>query len=777
MTPGKKKLFFTTLRRNKFIQRILSFFPVQLFFVHLKNNPILFIIWSVLIAIISKSVLAKYGVPYLFLTPEYLGKVSYLSYFILGISFGGFLMAFNISSYIINGHRFPFIATLSRPFFKYTLNNISWALILIGVYLYFAIDQLLIDKTATSDIFIYLAGFTGGIFVIALFVMGYFINTNKSFSKLFGTEPTAGTDNIPQEKSQKATTPIKGVFHKKVAVDDFFNRDREWNTKTYLSSFSKIGIARSIEHYDSNMLKEVFQQNHFNAALFEIAAIFSIVLLTFGSDLSYFNIPAGASLMLMFTVFIMLTSAIHSWFRGWASAILIGLFLLINFLSQFPTFNAPNQAYGLNYKSKPAKYSTNELKKINSKKNYQKDFFHGLKILEKWKNKNNIHSSINKTKPKMVFINTTGGGMRSSMWSMYCMQYVDSVLNGELLNHTQLISGSSGGMVGMAYLRELYLQEQVGKINNLYATKYVQGMSKDILNRVGFMMCVNDALVKVRYFDDGTYSYVKDRGYAFEQQLNINTNNLLNKRLGDYYLPELNANIPMMVISPTITSDGRRLLISPQPISYLSYPFPKNNINNNVLIESVEFNRFFKNQNANNLKFTSALRMTSTFPYIMPIVHLPSSPPIEVMDSGLRDNFGTKTSLKFLYTFKNWIEANTSGVVIIQIRDMEKKSHTIQKTGNNTLLESISSPVGNIYKNLFIGQDYDHDQMIQYASEWFDGTIDVIDFSIENNENNQLSLSWHLTENEKKKVYQSILSESNQKSLAQLKKLLNGNEK
>jgi hypothetical protein len=740
-------------------RKILYFFPVQLFFVHVKNNPILFVIWSIIVAIISKAILIKYGVPYLFLTPEYLGKVSFLSFAILGFSFGGFIMAFNISSYITNGHRFPFIATLSRPFLKYFMNNFAWGAILVSCYLYFATQQLVSDGAEVLTIVIYMSGFFSGLVFIILLSLGYFLNTNKDFAKLFG---------VPNDKE----VPIGAVLHKKVKVDLFFSKDREWNVETYLSSPTKISIARSIDHYDSNMLKQVFKQNHFNAALFEIAAIISVILLSFGSNIDYFNIPAGASLTLMFTIFIMITSAVHSWFRGWASALLISAVLIANFASKFPAFHSPNRAYGMSYNKTLATYTSDEIQKHITEENFRKDFFHTLKILENWRNKNLLHSSINKVKPKIVFINTTGGGMRSSMWSLYSMQYVDSVLQGELLNHTQLITGSSGGMVGMSYLRELYLQEQENKISNLYANYYVECMNKDLLNKVGFVMTVNDMLIKFRSFKDGDNEFKIDRGYAFEQQLNANLKDALGKRLHEYYLPEFEARIPMVIISPTIVSDGRRLLISPQPISYLSYTFPQDNIRNKVLLESVEFKRFFKNQDAENLRYTTALRMTSTFPYIMPIVNLPSTPPMKVMDSGLRDNYGTKTSLKFLYTFRHWIERNTSGVIILQIRDTEKKTREVKKN-NESFIKSFSSPIGNIYKNLFITQDYEHDQLIQYASEWFDGTIDIIDFSVDNNEKNQLSLSWHLTEKEKKQIYNSIHSKNNQESLRRLQELIN----
>jgi hypothetical protein len=748
------------ISRSILFRKIFYFFPIQLIFVHLKNNPILVGIWLLIIGFTTRSIAEKYGVPFLFLSPEYLGEVSFISYLIVGFSFAGFLMAFNISSYIMNGHRFPFIATIGKPFLKYCINNIFWSGSLILVYLFSSFNFLINEENISiSYSLFYLLGFIVGMLLMFYINFFYFKKTNKDLSKVSGGKYKTEKEN-----------PIKAVFHKKVKWENFFNPDREWTIETYISHLNKISIARSIEHYDKAMLKQVFEQNHLNAALFEIIVFASIICLSFGSDIKYFTIPAGASLLLMFTMFIMITSAIHSWFRGWSPAVMIALFLCFNYVSKYDYFNPPSKAYGLNYDTKPAELSTAILNHNINPENFRKDFLHTIQILENWRRKNNKNSLKRKQKPKLIFINTTGGGMRSALWSYHATQYCDSVLNGELFKHTQLISGSSGGLVGLSYLRELYLQKANGQLQEPIST-LSKNMAKDVLNKTTFAWTVNDLIFKFQNFKDGSYEYKKDRGYAFEQQLNENTNNVLDKRIYEYYTPEFKSEIPMLIINPTIVNNGKRLIISPQPTSYLSYIAPQENISSNFLLESIEFKRFFKYQDAKNLKFTSALRMSSTFPYIMPIVNLPSNPVMEVMDAGIRDNFGTKNSMKFLYTFRNWIETNTSGVIFIQIRDAEKKNK-IEPNTPKTFIESISSPVSNVYKNLFITQDYDHDQLFQYTSEWFEGKVDVIDLVLDNNTKNRLSLSWHLTESEKKRVYNSINRPDNQESINRLKQLL-----
>ncbi len=741
-------------------RKIFYFFPVQLIFVHLKNNPILTAIWFLILAVTTRLVSEKYGIPFLFLTPEYLGHVSFLSYLIVGFSFGGFIMAFNISSYITNGHRFPFIATLSKPFLKYTLNNIFWSGTLVIVYLISAYKFLVFEeKYELTQTMIFLLGFLTGIALMIWINFLYFVKTNKDLEKL--------SKGKYQTSSKTKANPIKAVLHKKVKWENFFNPDREWRVETYMSHFNKIGIARSTEHYDHEMLKQVFEQNHLNAALFEIIVFISLVSLSFGSDIEYLTIPAGASLTLMFTMFIMITSAIHSWFRGWAPAVMLGVFLIFNHFSQYEFFSPHNKAIGLNYSTKPAEFDTKILNNNINPENYRKDYLHTLKILERWRRKN----TINGKKPKMVFINTTGGGMRSALWSFYSMQYCDSLLDGRLLDQTQLISGSSGGLVGLSYLRELMYREKLGEIEDFHDSKYSIDMSKDILNKIAFSLTVNDMIFKFQTFEDNGFEYIKDRGSAFEDQLNANTRNYLNRRLYEYYKPEFESTIPMLIINPTIINNGKRLIISPQPTSYLSYIAPQENISNQYLLESIEFKRFFKYQGANDLKFTSALRMSSTFPYVMPIVYLPSEPKIQVMDAGLRDNFGVKNSVKFLYTFRKWIQRNTDGVVFIQIRDAEKRPE-IENEGGKSFIKSISAPVGTVYKNLFLTQDYDHDQLIQYTSEWFDGNIDVVDLVLDNTKEKQLSLSWHLTESEKKVTYKSIYRPDNREAIQRLKQLL-----
>ena len=105
------------------IKAISAFFPIQLCIAQLKYNRILLFFWVVLFSFILKIWGNDFGIPLLFLDPEYMGKVSFTSYLILGASCGSFIMAYQIASYIVNSYRFPFLASITKPFVKYTINN------------------------------------------------------------------------------------------------------------------------------------------------------------------------------------------------------------------------------------------------------------------------------------------------------------------------------------------------------------------------------------------------------------------------------------------------------------------------------------------------------------------------------------------------------------------------------------------------------------------------------------------------------------------------------
>lgn len=188
------------------------------------------------------------------------------------------------------------------------------------------------------------------------------------------------------------------------------------------------------------------------------------------------------------------------------------------------------------------------------------------------------------------------------------------------------------------------------------------------------------------------------------------------------------------------------------------------------LINGIEFSRFFAQQDAMNLHYESALRVNSAFPWISPVTTFPSTPVIEAMDAGIRDNFGLLNSMRFLHVFKDWITQNTSGVVVVQIRDTYKNAR-VYDNSVKTFYDKLATPFRNVSGNFLLMQDYTNDAYIETVKSDYKGPIDFINFQLPDS-NVRASLSWHLTKREKEFLKQQINNTENTKALNDLKMVL-----
>jgi hypothetical protein len=546
----------------------------------------------------------------------------------------------------------------------------------------------------------------------------------------------------------------------------------------YLDFPLKVQEVQEYNTYDKQMLLKIFDQNHLNAVIVEIFVIILIVILGLFRDSAYFQIPSAASGTLFFSMFIMFTGAFSYWLRGWAITALFITLIVFNFLVKNQLIDSNYQAYGIDYNTEKAEYSLSRLNQLSSIENYRQDVDSTLYILEKWRERFPVTE-----KPKLILLCTSGGGQRAAAWTMRTLQFADSVLNGKLFKHTSLITGASGGMVGASYFRQLYFEKQQGKNINIYDPKYYNNITKDILNPVIFSLVVNDVFFRFQKFCYGKYEYLKDRGYAFEQQLNKNTEFILNKKVWEYRQPEREGKIPMILLAPTIINDGRKLFISAQNVSYMTKNFTDESITSKI--KGIEFLRFFEKQDSRNLSYLSALRMSATFPYITPNVELPSDPSMEIMDAGLSDNYGIRDAIKFLYVFRKWMLENTSGVVIVSIRDSEKNKE-IEKKVESSIFQKMFSPIGSLYNNWDYMQDLNNDNILEFAQSIYGGKLDLVEFQYipggpdrkektVDKDQERAALSWHLTNREKESIRKTILEEHNIQSLQKLKEILGGN--
>ena len=458
-----------------------------------------------------------------------------------------------------------------------------------------------------------------------------------------------GNTHKPQKGSVKTTLQktdlkwyVKLLLGSKETVD--------W----YVSSLTSITRTRDTQHYSKVQLKQILSKNHINATIFEIVMLGSIVLLSLFGDNRLFFIPAAASVILAFTFFLMLISALYSWINGWTIPLLIISLFGFNYLTENTTvFDYSSKLAGLNYDQKeniPLGVTTD-----------------GILLLKKWK------SNQTSEKPKLVLMSVSGGGLRASTWVVNVMSTLSD--STDALKNLHLITGSSGGMIGASYFREKYYIET----KKIEKEELISNISKDALNSLAFYFTTNDWILRYKEFRYNDVTYTKERGHIFENQLEENLS-ALDKPLAFYKAKEMTAEIPTMIFSPSIISNNKQLIISPIEHRFIN----EERYYDGNSLEGID-----------SVKLSSILRMNATFPYIMPIITTPEPEKLNVMDAGLIDNFGIKIMSEYIRENKKWINENTSGVILIKIVDKE----FVQNETKYSPISKLTLPIKFFYAN------------------------------------------------------------------------------
>ncbi|HDO27158.1 MAG TPA: hypothetical protein ENH02_03485, partial [Bacteroidetes bacterium] len=447
--------------------RLVHFFPFQLLLGYLKNYQLLLLAWLLPFLIVAQSFGITFGLPSLFLTPEYRGEVGGYSFLFTGLAVGSFIMAFHISSYVVMANRYPFIVTVSKPFYVYSLNNSF----IPGLYLLLysiesfrsqVYNELANPWQAANNILLFFIGVI--IFVYFSFVFFYLVV--RVFPKIFRLrkgqlEKYPWLRWVVKLSEKEKETKLEEAPKERFGV---------YGVGLYMRSLTRLARARFYGHYSRDKLIRVFRYQHLHALYYVILILSFIIMRGFVKDTPSLILPAAASFHLIFTVILLISSFFYIIFRKWTWVVVLGLVVVLNTFSPLHVSRYNNNAYGLNYHLKH--------KTVNpvAHGNFKADSLKTIQIMNRWYARNNPSCNPEK-KPRMIVVCTSGGGLKMAYWTYYALGYADSILNGRLLQQMQLIAGASGGMLGAAYLRELYLQYRNKKIKDYYNTRYLQRIS------------------------------------------------------------------------------------------------------------------------------------------------------------------------------------------------------------------------------------------------------------------------------------------------------------
>ncbi len=730
-------------------------FPVQLVLLHVRKYQVLLIFWWIVGSAVAGQFMSSFGSDTLFLAPEYRGQVDFVSALFVGMGLGIFIMSWNITTFILFSRHFKFLATTSHPFLKYCLNN---AVIPVGFLLFYFIKVYTFERyrelMTPLQVGYMMAGYLLGLILLLVFSFGYFFGANRTIFRELGP-PEADADRL-RRQYRAWKQPPRAPSHELTRVD--------W----YFTSLLKIKAPRDVSHYSEVFLDRVFKRHHFAAILAILLAFLLLMAVGYFMDNPYLQIPAAASTLIFFALLIAASAAFVYWLGGWSIPAALVLLVGLNLLFAYNVLDTRNKLYGLDYtrdRQAPV-YSRDSIQALCAPARLDSDEANMIRILNRWKARQD------NPRPTLFIINVSGGGSRSATFTMCVLQKLDSLMDGRLMPRTFLISGASGGMLGATYFRELYRHKERGEPIDLQDTDYVNNISKDLLNPLFSSFVTRDILAPAQSFSVTPYTYVKDRGYAFEEQLNRNTGGILDGKLADYRAEESAATLPLIVYNGTISRDGRRMMISTQPISFLMQSVPDSAKGLYSDPDAIDFGTFFRRQNPDNIRILSALRVGATFPYVLPNVWLPSSPVIDLMDAGLRDNYGQETTMRFLQVFNNWVKDNTAGVVYLQIKD-RRGNDWADDFSSQDFTQFFTRPFLTLQYNWPKLQDYSQDQLVSAGAEAFQFPFKKITFTyVPAGGSSYAPLNFHLTAREKLSVISSLESPEVQASLKGLQGLL-----
>jgi hypothetical protein len=302
-------------------------------------------------------------------------------------------------------------------------------------------------------------------------------------------------------------------------------------------------------------------------------------------------------------------------------------------------------------------------------------------------------------KPKLVIVTVSGGGIRASVWASVVLRKLEATLGADFPYHVRLVTGASGGMVAGSYyvtsLRPPTAAVLTGgrasfaDLHGISIGEFVDRMALDQLDAVAGRMLFADLPATLNPF-----MRQGDRGRTLEQtwiRWTGGPTSPLGRPIQSYAADERLGWRPSLVFTPMMVEDGRRLLIS-----NLDLAFATRNVGGLLLepssrkierpaiqggdfdqsiheeddvfsLSAVEFFRLFPR--AGDFQVTTAIRMSASFPWVSPAFNLPTLPPRRVVDAAYYDNYGINLSALWLSKMGQWLQENTSGVLVVQVRD------------------------------------------------------------------------------------------------------------
>ena len=311
----------------------------------------------------------------------------------------------------------------------------------------------------------------------------------------------------------------------------------------------------------------------------------------------------------------------------------------------------------------------------------------------------------------LVVVAVDGGGIRAAVWTTVVMAQLERDLP-TFPYSVRIVTGASGGMVGIAsWVASLQPPASVDRHRDLDAqavthADLVDRVATDSLGTVAREMVFRD-LILPPFLHPTT-----DRGLALERAWERSTR-ILGQRFSDLGPGEAAGWRPSLIVSPLIVEDGRRLLISNADVSGLT----------TVPVEppTLQALQYFGHiePRPGTLRLSTAVRLNASFPYVSPAAELPTDPARHTLDAGYYDEHGVELAGTWIWTHREWLAANTTGVLLVQVPDARARARKAKASEDRkdwwgAGLLGVTGPVQALRTSQSASTDYRNDQLVSF---------------------------------------------------------------
>lgn len=409
------------------------------------------------------------------------------------------------------------------------------------------------------------------------------------------------------------------------------------------------------------------------------------------------QVPAAVAVTLALSLAMGVWGLLRFWFRRWRlfwSAVLIVFFCWIGVTGDRPVT-------GLSHVCFPG----------DVRCAYAGPFEHGpapLELIDDTTALNAWKRELREEGPPLVVVATSGGALRAGLWTVNVLGSLEQHQPG-FLRHVRLVTGASGGMVGAGFLVSALdaRGRSTAALAPAWFTQIEEELAKDALTPI------TSALILPR----------TDRGTALEDVWEKNAPRL-GRPFRDLLAGEKAGWLPSLVYAPMLVEDGRRLFVSNLQLDTVARTMgPSASCQQQSCQQSVTAMQLFActGQGIESIKLSTVARLNATFPWVTSAALLTTNPDRRVVDAGYYDNFGVDIATAWIHKNSAWIQQNTSGVMLIQIRDdVSQKPKLDSAEGPSRVHEwysALSTPIEGFLNARNASMTFRNDQKIEVLAD------------------------------------------------------------